>query len=650
MDFNIVVQFYEKIAATKKRLEIIDILGQLFTACKNKHKVSKSEFAKIIYLTQGRLVSEIDEWPKFGIAEKMIIQALVVSTSKSASIIKQKINEKGDVGEAVEFLLQKKKTQKISYSLDAFAPKKKSSQKKLEIPTLYSELEKLSNIKGDGSQDQKISVINGILRRSTPESAKYIINIILSNLRIGLADKTIMDSLAVAYTGSKENRLFIENTYNIFPDLGKIASILMDEGLEKIKKTRIQVGIPIRMMLASRIQYSQIQKKLGGKEFIAEYKYDGERVQVHKAGKKISLFSRQLKNITDQYPDVVNAIKSQITVENVILEGEIVAMDPFFEQMLPFQVMSQRRRKYDITKMIKEVPVCLFCFDVLYIDKKLKLAKKPKKGMEMWLATDKQKKIDNNYKTNTENDIDIATVESKDITNESDLTKLSIIDRRKNLESLFTPIETLRFSQMKIIRTTDEMVEYFNEARSKGAEGIINKSMGTDSSYSAGKRGFLWIKLKGLEGAKMTDTIDVVIIGGSWGKGRRAGILSTLFGAVFNEDENRFEFFTKVGSGFSDEDLDHFTQKIKKLELKKYPPTIICKDTPDILVKPEIIIEIMGDELTVSNKSDAGSTLDDPNGYSLRFPIYQRTREDKNINQITTTAEIIEMFNIQSDS
>ncbi len=492
--------------------------------------------------------------------------------------------------------------------MDAFTSVKKKPAKELEIETLYSDLEKLSLLKGEGSQDQKINLINGIIRRCTPQSAKFIVNIILSNLRIGLADMTIMDSLAIVFLGEKSQRHLIENVYNVYPDLGNIVNILLQKGETGLLEVGIQVGIPIRMMLASRIQYPQIQSKLGGNDFIAEYKYDGERVQVHKRGDNVRLFSRHLKDISFQYPDIIQSVKKEITAFEVIFEGEIVAMDPFFEKMLPFQVVSTRRRKYDIEKMIKEVPVSLYCFDILYFRPEEQLSKE-----------------------------------------NANVMKLPLVDRRKMLESLFTPSDHLQLSTMKLITSTEEMVEFFNEAREMGAEGIMNKKLGEDAIYKAGNRGFLWIKLKGLEGAKMLDSIDVVIIGGSWGKGRRKGILSPLFGAVYNSDADRFEFLSRIGSGFTDDDLIQFTEQMRVFEVKKCPKNVICSDIPDMWVDPKLIIEIMGDELTLSNKADAGVTPSNPRGYGLRFPVYQRTREDKDIYQITTTKEIVEFFEMQNE-
>jgi DNA ligase-1 len=604
MDFNRLVEFYERIAATPKRLEIIEILSQMFIECKNPDNLS--HLKKIVYLTQGQLVPEYEDYPKFGIAEKMIIQAMVKFTAKSADLIKQLINKKGDVGEAVQELLQLRTQQKTAYSLDAFA--KTSTQAKrpeLTIPKLYEELEKLAQVKGDKSQDTKMNIINALVRQCTPQSAKYVINIILSNLRIGIADMSILDGMAIAFTGSKENRPAIEYRYNIHPDLGEIAELLASKGLEAVLNIPIQVGIPIRMMAASRIPYQQIHGKLGGNTFIAEYKYDGERVQVHKHGDQVILYSRRLKQITDQYPDVIEAVRTKINAEDAIFEGEIVAMDPFFEKMLPFQIVSSRRRKYDVEKMVKEVPVCLYCFDLLYIKK-------------------------NNSESPEE------------------IMNKPLMERRGIFTQIIQKSERIQLSAIQELHTTEEMVAFFNTARAAGAEGIMCKSIGPESVYRAGNRGYLWIKLKGLEGAKMTDSIDVVVIGASWGKGRRKGFLSTLFGAVYNEETQKFEFLTRIGSGFSDEDHQKFTEMFKALEIEKPPRDVVCtQDTPEFWIKPQIILEIMGDELTISNKSDAGVTPDNPTGYSVRFPIFQRMREDKSVKEITTTQEILEMYEAQ---
>jgi DNA ligase-1 len=602
MDFNQLVDYYERIAATSKRLEIIDILAELFRACKEKETLPY--LRKIVYLTQGQLTPEYEELSKFGIAEKMIIQALVKSTGKDPNSIKEIVNKRGDVGEAIQVILESQSKQKQKYSLDSFTSSKSKSVV-LSIPKLYDELGKLAAIKGEGSQDAKMNIINSLIRLCTPQSAKYVVNIILGTIRIGIADMSILDGMAVAYLGTKTDRSIIENAYNIHPDLGEIAEILAIKGIDAIKAIQVKVGVPIRMMAASRVPYTQIHAKMGGSTYLSEYKYDGERVQVHMSGEHIILFSRRMKPITDMYPDIIETVKSSVQASEAIFEGEIVAMDVFMEKMLPFQVVSTRRRKYDIGKMTKEVPVCLFCFDLLY-----------------------QKK----------------TPESP----EEIVMNRSLPERRKLLQNLIKSSEKIRLATAKEMQNTEEMVGFFNQARAAGAEGIMNKTIGPESVYQAGNRGFLWIKMKGLEGAKMSDTIDVVIIGASWGKGRRAGFLSTIFGAVYNDEARKFEFFTRIGSGFSDEDYAKFTEIFKPMIIERLPRDVLCtKDQPDVWIRPEIVIEIMGDELTISNKSDTGVTPDHLDGYSLRFPVYQRVREDKSMYDCTTTNEIIELYQAQ---
>ena len=206
----------------------------------------------------------------------------------------------------------------------------------------------------------------------------------------------------------------------------------------------------------------------------------------------------------------------------------------------------------------------------------------------------------------------------------------------------------IQYSNKKIIHSTEEMVAFFQKARSAGAEGIMNKQIGDGAIYKAGNRGFLWIKLKGLEGAKMSDTIDVVIIGGSWGKGRRKGMLNPFFGAVFNTETEKFEFLTRVGSGLTEELLISLTEVLLKSEIPKKPSNVVCSDTPDVWLDPQMVIEIMGDELTQSSKADAGVTHDNPIGLGLRFPVFQRIRDDKKIHQVTTTEEILHLYSIQS--
>jgi DNA ligase-1 len=451
-------------------------------------------------------------------------------------------------------------------------------------------LKKIALSEGAGSHDTKLGILRGLMRKCSPLETKYLLRIITSTLRVGVQSPTIIEGLALAFTDLKENKDSIERAYTLYPDLGEIAKILAEKGLEEVKKIDIKYDIPILSMLASREVYTEFISRLGS-PFVAEYKLDGERLQIHKTGNNVILFSRRLLDISDQYPDVCQVIRESIKTENVIFEGEVVAMDPFYEKMLPFQVLSQRRRKYNIENIVKEVPVCLFVFDLL------------KFGNESY--------VDN-----------------------------SLPERRKKLEEIVEERDELRLVESILINTIDELLEFFNKARKEGTEGIMAKSIEEDSIYQAGNRGYKWLKLKSLEGGKLKDTIDVVLVGAFYGKGRRTGVYGTYIGAVYNPENGNYIAFTRFFSGLTDELSESLTKDMEKYLVEKKPKNVMCEDKPDIWLKPEVVMEITGDEITISDKF---ATL----GYSMRFPVFLRLRPEKGPKDITTVSEITELYETQ---
>ncbi len=585
MKFKILAELFSSLEHTSKRLEMIDILSKFFREIKNSKNFN--DLDKIIYLLHGQLVSNIHQSKKMGIAEKMLIEALSLHSGINKNKIREILIKKGDIGLTAEILLSQKKKQK---SLMDFDKNNQKNQPSIEISELYSELSKIAITEGSGSHDIKLGILRGLFRILTPLETKYLLRIITSTLRIGVSTQTIIDGLAIGITDKKENRDIIEHTYNLHPDLGEISIDLVKNGIKKLKDIKISYGIPIKVMLASRVPFLEIIEKLGI-PFTAEYKLDGERLQIHKQSDNVKLFSRRLLNISDQYPDVCKAIVDNIKTNNVILEGEVVAMDAFYEKMLPFQVLSKRRRKYDIEDIKKEVPVCLFLFDIL-----------------------KHEEEDYIYKT--------------------------LPERRKQLEKIVVVKDELKIVKAKKISSTEELKDFFNEARKNGTEGIIAKSIKEDSFYQAGNRGFSWIKLKALEGGKLKDSIDIVLIGAYFGRGRRSGVYGTYIGAVYDTEKEQFIAFTRFASGLTDEQLEDLTNQMKEYKIQNKPKNIICEEKPDIWFSPEIVIEIIGDEITISEKF---STL----GYSMRFPVFQRFRPDKSVKDITTVNEIIQLYKTQ---
>ncbi|MHA2397943.1 MAG: ATP-dependent DNA ligase [Promethearchaeota archaeon] len=585
MKFSSLSQLFAELEGTSKRLEMIDLLSKFFK--KIKETQDFQDFDKIIYLLQGQLAPNIKQFPKMGIAEKMIIEALSVHSGIDVKRIKQVLIKQGDIGAAAELILTKKKKQKSLFDYNQSEETPKSS---LIISELYSELEKIALTEGSGSHDIKLGILRGLMRRSSPLETKYILRVITSTLRVGVQSPTIIEGLAQAFTGTRDNKEIIEKAYSLYPDLGEVAIVLAKQGLEEVKKINIQYGTPILSMLASREIYTEFVNRLGI-PFVAEYKLDGERLQIHKDGEEVILFSRRLLDISKQYPDVCNVVLQNIKAERVIFEGEVVAMDHVYEKMLPFQVLSKRRRKYDVDDISKEIPVCLFAFDLLKIG-------------------------------------DEAFVDKM------------LPERRKKLEEIIEPRDELRLVNSTLINSTEELVDFFNQARNDGTEGIMAKTIQEESTYHAGNRGYLWLKLKSLEGGKLKDSIDVVLVGAFYGKGRRTGVLGTYVGAVYDPENNKFIAFTRFFSGLTDELSDSLTNEMENITVDKKPSNVICEDSPDIWLNPEVVMEITGDEITVSDKF---ATL----GYSMRFPVFQRLRPEKGPLEITTVEEIKELYKTQ---
>ncbi|MHA1338817.1 MAG: ATP-dependent DNA ligase [Promethearchaeota archaeon] len=604
MELKKLVECYEKISATQKRLEILDYLTDLFKYIK-EHKEEAEDLEKVIYLTQGNLYPEMSETPKLGLAEKLLLSAMSHYYGISINVLQKKMRELGDIGSMGEYFA--KKQSKSLAQITSFLPSEDNKEDKLTVSDLYKKLEEIASISGPGSVEKKINKLNWLFARSSPLMIKYILRIITSTLRVGVSDPTIMDALANAYLNDKAYREDIERAYNVYPDLGYVARQLHEKGLEGVRNIKAQVGIPIRMMLASRLPYTQIIEKFGGKTFLSELKLDGERLQVHKDGNKIKIFSRRLTNITDQYPDVAEEVRKQVKIDKCIIEGEAVAMDPLYENMLPFQLLITRKRKYDIKKKIEEVPVCLFVFDVLYIERD---------GIE---------EIIMDY---------------------------PLLKRREILKKIVNETNKIKLVEGRFISSTEELVEYFKYARSINTEGLMNKSIDPEKSiYKAGNRGYLWIKLKSLKAGKMTDTLAVTVIGALWGKGKRVNTYGTLLVAVYNEENDKFEYLTRVASGFSDDDLDLFMKILKTYRTNNQPNNVICSEKPDIWFNPGVIIEISGDELTISPKADAGKYYNgkiNETGFSVRFPVFQRIRDDLDLYNITKVDELVDLYEIQN--
>jgi len=571
---------YEKIEATTKRLEMTDLLVDLLK------KTPKEIIDKVVYLTQGKIYPDFIKL-EIGVAERLAIKALARASGRRESEIEEDMKKSGDIGEtAQKFVAQKRQ---ITFF-----------QQPLTVQRVYETFDKMARASGSGAVDTKISLLAGLLADATPKEAKYIMRTVTGNLRLGIADMTVLDALAIAYGGGKEARELIERAYNISSDLGRVAKVLAEKGLSGIKKFQVVVGEPIRPMLAERLSSpEEILEKLGGK-CIAEYKYDGERIQAHKKGDEITLYSRRLEDISDQYPDAIELLKQHVLAKEAILEAECVAIDPDTGEMRPFQELMHRRRKYGIEKAMEEYPVSLFMFDALYVDGK-------------------------------------------------DLTLEPYPIRRKTLESVVKEGERVKIAKHIITDNVKELESFFLEAIEEGCEGLMCKSIAEDSVYQAGARGWLWIKYKRDYKSEMTDTVDLVIVGAFHGRGKRAGTYGALLLAAYNPDNDTFETVTKCGTGFTDEDLAKLPEMMKKHVIQHKHPRVNSMIEADVWFEPKVVIEVLGAEITLSPiHTCAMDTIRKGSGLAIRFPRFTGNyRLDKSAEDATTISEIIEMYQKQ---
>ncbi len=581
MDYAEIAEAYDKIEATTKRLEMTDLLVELLK------KTPKNIIAKVVYLTQGKLYPDF-VGVEIGVAEKLAIKALAKASGRTDGKLLELLAEIGDIGEVAEEVLKKKWQSTFGV------------KKNLKILEVYEVLDKVANKTGSGAISSKMALLSGLLSHASPKEAKYIIRTVTGKLRLGIADMTVLDALAIAYGGGKESRELIERAYNISSDLGKVAKVVSEKGLEGIKKFQVMVFKPIRPMLAERLSTpKEILEKLGGK-CVAEYKYDGERVQAHKKRDEVALYSRRMERISDQYPDAVELVRNNIKAEEAILEAECVAVDVETDELLPFQELMHRRRKYGVKEAIEQYPVSLFMFDTLYLDGK-------------------------------------------------DLTLDTFPSRRKLLEKAIKKSNRIKAAKQIKTSSAKELEEFFEEAIEDGCEGLICKSVGADSVYQAGARGWMWIKYKRDYKSEMTDTVDLVVVGAFHGRGKRVGAYGALLLAAYNHEADTFETVTKLGTGFTDEDLKKLPQLLKKHRVPRKPSRVQSTLTSDVWFEPKVVLEVRGAEITLSPiHVCALNSIRNGSGLAIRFPRFTgKYRTDKMAEDATTSTEVVEMYRNQ---
>jgi len=613
MLFSEVVDIFEKIESTSKRLEITDLLVSLF------NKTPNELVDKLVYLTQGKLYPDF-EGIELGLAEKMAIKALSQTSGFSESKIYESWIKEGDIGLVAQQTMEKKKQTSLF-------------SEPLTLEMVYAKLDSIARASGAGAQSTKIAYLSELLNNAKPLEAKYIIRLVVGKLRLGIADMTVLDALAQKFLNDRTKRVRLEHPYNICSDLGLIARTLVNEGEVGLEKIKMKPGIPLRPMLAERLDSIKgILEKLGGRAAF-EFKYDGLRVQAHIfENGKIQLYSRQLENITAQFPDIQEELRKSFKCKSGIIEGECIPVNLETGEMRPFQEVSHRRgRKYDLEDAVEEYPVTLILFDCLLLDG-IEYINKP--------YLERRKALENaiSYGGSTQ-------IFSSNMSNE----QLVELENVKNEKINETKSSRVRLSQVLITDDVSKAEEFFERSIESGCEGIVAKSIAEDSVYRAGARGWLWIKFKRDYRSEMTDSVDLVIVGAFAGQGRRAGTYGAILMAAYNEEKDRFETVCKLGTGFDDAFLAELPKRLERLKLKNKDKRVFSKMECDYWFEPLEILEVVGAEITLSPIHTCGLGLVRENaGLAIRFPRYTgKWRSDKKGESATTTQEIVKMYDMQ---
>jgi len=562
-------------------------------------ELNSSEIEKTIYLLQGR-VAPLYEKIEFGMAEKMVIKAAILALNLDNKFFVNQYKKIGDLGETVEYF--KKQTPSFE-------------EKKLSIKEVFENLYQIATSAGEGSQEKKIGLLSMLIRQLDSLSCRYLVRIPTGVLRLGFSDMTILDALSWMEKGDKSLRKIIENTYHVRPDLGYLSRLIKEKGVFSLKNISPQVFTPILMMKAERLSSAkEILEKIG--RCAVESKYDGFRLQIHYSKEKnqVKIFSRNLEEVSSMYPDIVSGVKNEIKAKNIIFEGEAIGFDPQSGNFLPFQETVQRKRKYDIEEKSKEIPLKLFAYELLYL-------------------------------------------------NDKNFIHLPFEERRKNLEKVISQKkdlfkETILLSPQNIVEEEKKLEFLFDEAVTRGLEGIVAKKL--DGIYQPGARGWNWIKFKRSYSSKIEDTIDCLVMGYDIGKGKRAsfGIGAFLVG-VFDEENDNYVTVAKIGTGLSDQEWQELYKKCQKVKVKDKPKNYLVDKVMecDLWVAPQIVVEIRADEITRSPVHTAGRKMKltktgqaeevDVPGFALRFPRLERFRDDKNPNEVTTLLELEELYQSQ---
>ncbi len=583
MLFSELSEYYGKLEKVSSRLTMMGILSEMFKAA------DSAEIRKLVYITEGMLAPPF-EGLDFGVAEKMLSEAIAIATGYTREQVDAAYRKSGDMGDAASKLCAASKLRGMRH-------------KSFTVGEVYDTMLKVSEVSGQGSKNTKIKLLAELFALSTPDEVRYIARYPIGQLRLGVGDSTILEALSIAHSDGREEKDALENAFNLCSDLGYVAETLFNDGMQSIANLKVSLFRPIRPALAERLPTAeQILAKMGGTCSV-EQKYDGFRCQIHKDGESVKIYSRNLEETTAMFPDLQAAAIHEVGAARIIFEGEALAYNDATGEFLPFQETIQRKRKHGVTEKMGELPLHLFAFDVMYLE-----------GV--------------------------------------DLMKEPYEKRRSILEKVLAKSPSITPTVRIITSEPKQLESFFESSVGSGLEGIVAKSL--SSQYIAGARKFSWIKMKRSYKGVLSDTLDLVIVGYFLGKGNRTAFkFGGLLCAVYNSKTDVFETVSKIGTGFAEETMSAFYNLLKGAVVKNKPARVDSIVKPDFWVEPKYIVTVRADEITRSPMHTCGMDKGESGieaGYALRFPRIVGNgfiRVDKNPEDATTTQEVVEMFKQQ---
>ncbi len=534
-------------------------------------KLADEEIEGGVYLLMGRLEPSYTGL-EFNLGWKMILRSIgELSTQKNERVLAD-FKKQGDVGKVIMDL-----------------PESLFADKKLSVKEVYERLLAIAKYGGGGSQEEKVAGLTKLLLDLDQVSAKFVVRIILGHLRLGFSDKTILDALSMVGRGDKSARKKLDEAYQILPDAGLLAKKVLTKGLDKaLTQVEIKVGVPVIPALCQRLNHAaEIIEKMG--EVAVEQKFDGTRVQIHfkrkgfEGGTQVRSFTRNLEENSRMFPELA-AMTKWVKADELVLDSEAVGLDKKTGKILPFQMTITRKRKHGIEEAAKAIPLRFFVFDILALDGKTLL--------------------DRPY-----------------------------FERRELLKKTIIKNETLVVDENH--RTTDpkELHGFHEQFLKDGFEGAVIKKW--DGSYLPGRQGWNWVKIKEKEGStgKLSDTLDLVVMGFYGGRGKRTDFGLGAFLVGVREGE-RVLTIAKIGTGLSDEQFRELKKRLDKLVVDEKPKEYEVGEAlaADVWVKPGVIVEVAADEVTKSPNHTAG--------VALRFPRLVKFRDDKDLDGVTTVKEV----------